>query len=89
MNDLHNGSVPSLSAFFEVERPRPATFSVNSVRYGQTNIGYINEASFSEDNVNSFTFDTNVEGNKNVGHPWGTTWTKEDKLALIEFLKTL
>jgi len=36
-----------------------------------------------------FTFDTNLPGNSNSGHLWGTDLSAADKTALLEFLKTL
>ncbi len=86
---LHNGSVPSLSDLLELEGPRPSHFSVNTVSYDANRIGYLNDSSHGENGVNPFTLDTSIGGNQNSGHPWGTELSKDDKRALLEFLKTL
>ena len=33
--------------------------------------------------------DTNIDGNRNIGHTWGTTLSDSDRWALIEYLKSL
>jgi hypothetical protein len=37
----------------------------------------------------AFTFDTRLPGNANTGHECGTSLSQPEKMALIEFLKTL
>ena len=34
-------------------------------------------------------FDTRLPGNSNAGHTYGTNLSEEDRMALIEYLKTL
>jgi hypothetical protein len=34
-------------------------------------------------------FDTRLPGNSNAGHTYGTSLSEEDRMALIEYLKTL
>ena len=45
-------------------------------------VGYVSEGG-------PFVLDTRVEGNSNAGHSYGTTLGEEDRLALLEYLKTL
>jgi hypothetical protein len=37
----------------------------------------------------TFTFDTHLPGNRNLGHEFGTHWTAQKKRDLLEFLKGL
>jgi len=37
----------------------------------------------------TFTFDTRLPGNRNLGHEFGTQWSAQDKRYLLEFLKSL
>lgn len=37
----------------------------------------------------TFRFDTSIKGNYNTGHTWGTTLSDEQRMDLIEYLKSL
>jgi hypothetical protein len=37
----------------------------------------------------TFTFDTRLPGNRNLGHEFGTQWTAQQKHDLVQFLKSL
>jgi len=83
---LHNNSVPSLAALFELDfasdarKARPLHFSVNQNRYDVRNVGL--EITDGND------FVTSEPGNDNHGHAYGTALSRDDKVALIEYLKT-
>jgi hypothetical protein len=102
---LHNGSVPTLydlllppnpedaknpSAAVEC-RPvpagveyRPCKFMVGSREFDPEKVG-LKSAGY-----NGFVFNTKLPGNSNAGHEYGTkVLTKEDRLNLLEYLKTL
>ena len=102
---LHNGSVPTLydlllppnpedaknpSAAVEC-RPappgveyRPCKFMVGSREFDPEKVG-LKSAGY-----NGFVFNTKLPGNSNAGHEYGTkVLSKEDRLNLLEYLKTL
>ncbi len=89
---LHNGSVPSIAELLKPANQRPKTFNVQSRLLDPKTLGYVdydrqnNICSSSQD---STCFDTSKIGNSNSGHEYGTDLTKEDKEALIEYLKVL
>lgn len=90
---LHNGSVPNLYALLSPVDERPETFYVGNLEFDPVNVGY---ETASETGL--FLFDTSKNGNSNKGHEFnskqgkgviGPLLSKEDRYALIEFLKTL
>jgi len=81
---LHNGSVPTL---WDLLYPadRPAKFIVGNCEYDPAKIGYSTVGT-------GWTFDTSQPGNANTGHAgdkYGTNLTKDQKDALLEYLKTI
>jgi mono/diheme cytochrome c family protein len=83
---LHNGSVPSLRALlFPAERP--LTFHRAYDVYDWLNVGFMAHGADAE--REGVLFDTRLRGNSNEGHLYGTTRPAAEKLALIEYLKTL
>ena len=96
---LHNGSVPTLYDFFMVDGPRPQKFQMGTLEYDMKRAGYkTKDVGFFD--YGTFEFDTSkgkadlrnngqVYGNKNTGHSWGTSLDRDDKIALVEFLKSL
>ncbi len=82
---LHNGSVPNLHALLMPPKARPKIFYVGSYEFDPVNVGF-DSASPVE---NGFLLDTAKPGNRNTGHEYGTGLSEEDRMALIEFLKTL
>jgi hypothetical protein len=83
---LHNGSVPHLRALlFPAERP--LTFYRAYDVYDWENVGFT--SSGSEAARDGVLFDTRERGNSNGGHLYGTTLPAADRVALLEYLKTL
>jgi hypothetical protein len=79
---LHNGSVPTLYHLLHPEL-RPAQFGVGGREYDPVNVGYAG---------GDWEFDTSKPGNSNIGHAgdrFGTTLPEDQKVALLEYLKTL
>ncbi|NQY26645.1 MAG: hypothetical protein HRT92_05650 [Piscirickettsiaceae bacterium] len=91
---LHNGSVPNLYQLLLPAEQRTKQFSLCSWEYDTKNVGYVNLAMCGTSN-DSFIFDTTTTGNSNSGHEYGTGYyekpalTKQERWALIEYLKTL
>ncbi len=86
---LHNGSVPTLAALLESsERPEfwERDFE-NSLDYDFEKVGWPYE--IRDDASAENTFDTNLTGMGNQGHFYGDGLTVEERLQLIEYLKTL
>ena len=90
---LHNGSVPNLYALLSPVAERPKVFYLGNREYDPVNVGYQ-----SEKFVDGFRFDTSIRGNSNSGHEFnngsgqgiiGPLLKSDERLALIEYLKTL
>jgi hypothetical protein len=85
---LHNGSVPTLTEFFKKPEERIKNFSTGTLQWDPQSVGY-----FYSDNAKFVygkeTYNTDIHGNRNLGHTWGTELSSEDKRELIEYLKTL
>ena len=88
---LHNGSVPTLYDLLLPKRRdgdpdsgeyRPDRFQVGCRELDVVNVG------FSCDGGSGAEFDTTLKGNSNAGHEY-TGFSKPDRMALIEFIKTL
>lgn len=84
---LHNGSVPTLTDLLEPTENRPQTFYRGYDVYDPENVGFVSQGTEAE--KVGFRYDTQLPANGNQGHLYGTDLSKEDKAALIEYLKTL
>ena len=84
---LHNGSVPSLQALLQPEKDRPTTFYKGYDVYDPAHVGFVSDG---PDAMKvGFFMDTNLPGNSNQGHAYGTNLSDNEKRDLIEYLKTL
>ncbi len=79
---LHNGSVPNLTELLKSPNDRAEQFHVGSFVYDLENVGFVDDPSFP-------VFDTTVCGNHNTGHDFGSCLSPQQKLDLIEYLKSL
>jgi len=92
---LHNGSVPTLDDLLRAPADRPKVFYVGNRTFDPDHVGYKNrEADLTEaERARTFRYDTSIPGNSNAGHnypnPGRVVYTDVDRLALIEFLKSL
>jgi len=78
--------VPSLYDLLLPAAQRPKIFFVGSWEFDPVHVGVESGSPF----AGAFTFDTRLPGNANTGHEYGTTTlTEPERMALIEFLKTL
>ncbi|MEO0946848.1 MAG: di-heme-cytochrome C peroxidase [Cyanobacteria bacterium J06641_5] len=87
---LHNGSVPNLYELLLPQEQRSDVFYVGSREFDPEKVGYVaNEAT--EGELELFRFETSLPGNSNQGHEFGLNAieTEYDRLALLEYLKTL
>lgn len=79
---LHNNSVPTLHDLLLPQDQRPVRFWVGSRQYNPVKMGYL--SSEGEDEL-----DTTLDGNHNTGHEYGTSLSEDERLALLEYLKTM
>jgi len=66
---------------------RVKQFYVGSWRLDTANVGITSVPD--EDGVQLYLFKTNLEGNSNAGHDYGTNLSADQKRQLIEYIKTL
>jgi hypothetical protein len=67
---------------------RPPVFLRGCDVLDETHVGFVSDGSVTVGRNGLFLYATFVQGNSNAGHLYGTELTKEQKLAIIEFLKT-
>jgi len=63
---------------------RPTRFYVGTPEFDPVGVGFVQDQ-----RPHSVLLDTRVAGNSNSGHEYGTSLSETDKLALIEYLKSL
>lgn len=83
---LHNGSVPTLRHL--LSKDRPARFYRGNDHYDWENVGFLWEES-RQGGKTFYEFDTSKPGNGNGGHYYGVELEDNEKLELIEYMKTL
>ncbi len=82
---LHNGSVPTLHDLLLPAAQRPKRFLLGSYQFDPVKVGFVTSTS----DPLHFTLDTSLAGNHNTGHEFGTRMPEADRMALLEYLKTL
>lgn len=84
---LHNGSVPTLYDLLQAPDKRPVKFNVGTRNFDAKKVGPDTNPTAPG---NGFVFDTTIDGNSNKGHVYGVdTLSENDRLALLEYLKSL
>lgn len=92
---LHNGSVPTLYDLISDPTTRPKIFSLVNAgeksRFDEKYLGLTKLEVTQEKRAERSTYDTSKAGHSNQGHYFESfkTLTEADKLAVIEYLKTL
>jgi RoxA-like, cytochrome c-like len=81
---LHNGSIPNLYEVILPPDQRTKQFSVGRREFDPVKVGFVSEAV-----EGTFQFDTTIEGNRNVGHPFGAHLTEAERWQIVEYLKSL
>ena len=87
---LHNGSVPTLEDLLKPVAERTKVFYRGYDVYIDRGTGFVYEGPAAE--AEGDRYDTSVPGNSNTGHEgpdYGTDLPLDEKVALIEFMKTL
>jgi mono/diheme cytochrome c family protein len=83
---LHNGSVRTLYQLLLPPAEREASFFVGCENFDPSEVGYKCE---DESETGVSRFNTALEANLNSGHEYGTDLSNEDRLNLIEYIKSL
>lgn len=78
---LHNGSVLTLYDLLLPAKDRPAKFHLGQNSFDAVKVGL--------KDAGPFEFDTSLPGNFRDGHEYGTNMSDKDRLALVEYLKSL
>lgn len=81
---LHNGSVPTVYDLLLPVSLRPTNFYVGNRELDTVKLG--NHVTQVE---GASLFDTNLTGNSNSGHEYGTRLSEPERMALLEYIKTL
>ncbi|MDP5168747.1 MAG: hypothetical protein NWR72_00760 [Bacteroidia bacterium] len=85
---LHNGSVPNIATLLNSKlRPAIWTRSGSTDNYDLEQIGYPYQEG--KERTSPYTYDTSKPGQSNSGHYFGDELTDEDRIAVLEYLKTL
>ncbi len=83
---LHNGSVASIYELLLPAEERLDKFYVGSKRFDPVRLGFSTKR---ERNPNTVLLDTTALGNGNSGHEFGTDLSHDERMAVIEYIKTL
>lgn len=81
---LHNGSVPTVYDLLLPTAQRPTQFFVGNRELDNVKVG--NQTTELE---STSLFDTSLPGNSSVGHEYGTQLTEPERMALLEYIKSL
>jgi hypothetical protein len=82
---LHNGSVPTIYELLSPVAERRAVFWTGGRELDRERLGFV-----SDDAPGRFRFDTALPGNRNIGHEYPPRGlTHDERMALVEYLKTL
>jgi hypothetical protein len=79
---LHNGSVPNLYELLLPPARRSRVFQVGDRTFDPDKVGLVSDQGGSE-------FRADLPGNSNAGHEYGVEASDEQRLELLEYLKTL
>ncbi len=92
---LHNGSVPTLWHLLQTADKRPKKFVRGNINYDQKLVGFVwdkepKRSEYPKGEMMHFTvYDTALGGNSNTGHEHGVQLSDEEKMDLMEYMKTL
>ena len=67
---------------------RPPVFLRGCDVLDESHVGFVSDGSIAVGRNGLFLYATWIQGNSNAGHLYGTELTIEEKLAIVEFLKT-
>lgn len=85
---LHNGSVPSIYDLLLPPAQRTKQFVVGDRELDTKRVGNVFEVGVAKSEHTSL-YDTQLEGNSNQGHLYGTQLSDVERWALVEYIKSL
>lgn len=85
---LHNGSVPTLSELLTPDAQRVSEFMVGPA-YDINKVGLATQQTKFNYTLKTTDCSARDSGNSRCGHNYGTSFSAEDKRALLEYLKSL
>ena len=85
---LHNGSVPNLMELLKPVNERAKIFCVGSRVFDPVTLGFESDLDAAGGCGDNFKLDTSIEGNWNVGHDSYGPLTEQERLDIIEFIKS-
>ncbi len=86
---LHNGSVPTLADLLALPEQRPSAFLRGLDILDNDKGGFLAPSCEPQNPpADGFCYDTEVVGNDNAGHLWGTDLPSDQKADLLAYLKT-
>ena len=85
---LHNGSIPTLADLLNSKlRPEIWRRDFSNLQYDYEKVGW--NYKILKEKLDKQTYDTSYPGYGNYGHNFGDRLTDQERLSLIEYLKTL
>jgi len=85
---LHNGSVPTIAAVLNSKlRPQYWSRDITNAKYDYSHLGWVYETHDRPDGKK--VYNTTLPGYGNYGHYFGDKLSDDERLAVIEYLKTL
>jgi hypothetical protein len=81
---LHNGAVATLYEMLLPAQERRITFALGCTDFDPIRVGLDCQTT-----PGAFIFDTRIEGNSNAGHEFAADLNHDERLQLLEYLKTL
>ena len=85
---LHNASIPNIELLLNSKlRPKYWKRSFDSYDYDMQKLGW--KYTTMESKEDNLTYDTTIPAYHNTGHTFGDDLSNEERLAVIEYLKTL
>ncbi len=81
---LHNGSVANLYELMLPVEKRSLKFAVGRREFDPKNVGFATTQV-----PGAFVFDTSLESNHNTGHTYGAHFSEPERLAVLEYLKSI
>ncbi len=87
---LHNGSVRNMTELLKPADDRETEFYVGSRYFDPVNVGFVSAPNRENyGGKGKQKLDTAIDGNSAAGHEYGVYFSDDEKLDLIEFMKTL
>ena len=85
---MHNGSVPNIySLLNSSQRPEYWSRNIDQVAYDSIHVGWVYKKE--KNSKGKTTYDTSLPAYSNQGHHFGDKLSEQNRMELIEYLKTI